>query len=194
MKKLKQIAFIVIAVPVIVVFLCYGGGIATYVVVCGVIRYNEIARIDIGNDRFVTVYSDICWEAQTGIYYEVSEAGQVVVPKTFADYYADTPQFQFNVAYAGNQSLVMLYDQATGYDKDLAIIIDFKTHDSWPVSWLTSGESYNEAKKKALTFFEQLQRENPSLYRPSSLAPSRAEDSFLLYTQTSIIPTRSAQA
>jgi hypothetical protein len=94
----------------------------------------------------------------------------VVIPRTFADYYDGTRQFTFKIAYADNQSLVMLYDQAKGYN-DLAIIVNFKTHDSWPIDRRPPDRNYDEANKKAQIFFEQLQRENFDLYRPRGLAP-----------------------
>ena len=94
----------------------------------------------------------------------------MVVPKSFVDYHIGTERYVFRVAFAENQSLVAVYDPTKDSIDELFIIIDFNTRESWPIADFDI-DKYAEAKKKAVIHFEQLQRENPDLPRPSGLFP-----------------------
>ena len=99
---------------------------------------------------------------------EFYEAGNVVIPRTFVDWFNGIEEFTFKIAYANDRSLVEIYDSTVYYDRDLSIIINFETHESWPTGQWGDKKSI-EAKQKAILFFEQLRQENPDLPRPINL-------------------------
>lgn len=179
MKKFKVVP--IVLSPLLLcssfILLCSGAGFVALISPCIPNFYPEINKVDVGNNRSISIYSNgSCLleglqEPQKSIYYSVSEANTVVTPRTFAGYYEWPQQFAFKVAYADNQSLVMIYDPAQGYYQDLAIIVNFKTRDSWPADWRVLNAGYDVVKNKSLMFFSQLQQENPDLYRPRNLVP-----------------------
>jgi hypothetical protein len=103
-----------------------------------------------------------------GIYYDVYEAGNVVVPMKLIEFYEldSIAQFDFEVAYAENQSLVGVYDRAGLFSE--IIIVDFKTGKAWPPGFIEPS-NYNERAD----LFGRLRAENPELFPTPTPRPTR---------------------
>lgn len=117
----------------------------------------EIERINVSNNRSVVLYYMDCkaWYDRTvPIHYEVIEANEVVIPMTYIDFYelSYVDQLAFEVVYAEEASLVGVYDT----NNPFAILIDFKSAESWP----------DHSRIKAENLIERLQRENSLLAIP----------------------------
>ena len=132
-----------------------------------------LTRFDVGNKRSISIYEECGWrEISAGIYYDVREAGKVIIPLRLIEFYEleNIDKFDFQVAYAESQSLVGVYDRA-GLFRDI-IIVDFKTGEAWPPDFVESN-IYNEKAD----LFGRLRSENPSLFptatpRPTLVVPT----------------------
>ena len=120
----------------------------------------EIRKVNVSNNRSVSLYYMDCGlqEISVPIHYEVLEAENVIVPMTYIEFYElnYVKQLTFKVVYAEDQSLVGIYDPNSSHNNPFAIIIDFKTGESWP----------GHAKVKAVDLVKRLQQENPRLTIP----------------------------
>ena len=153
-----------VALSLCVFVLNYAFGIS-----CKLFPTTEIAKIDVGNARSISVHADTCWEINRGIYYEARDGEKVVIPLQRMGVRAGTAQYHFKVVFAANQSIVGVYDPTESSLDELFIIINFSTGESWPKDYL-SGDQLASLKSKALEFFRQLKKENPELPTPEGLS------------------------
>jgi hypothetical protein len=172
-SRLQRIVLLVLAALVVLVALLWCAMGALFGLPCKLQPFTEVSKVDVGNDRLVTIYVDTCWEVGYNVRYDVSEAGKSVIPITALSF-RSSGEFgmpsglsNFKVAYAENQSLIAVYDSTSS---DLFIIIDFTTHTSWPTSCVDE-KKCDEAKNKAWALFERLRRETPDLPKPRNLSP-----------------------
>jgi len=170
MKKIKYVMLIALVIPIATIILCYALGYVLFEMPCNPVR---ITKFDVGNKRSISIYEECGWrEISAGIYYDIHEAGNVVVPMKLIEFYEldSIDQFDFEVAYAEDQSLVGVYDRAGLFSE--VIMVDFKTGKAWPPGFI---ETYNYNEKSNL--LERLRNENPELFptptpRPTPVLPT----------------------
>jgi len=140
----------------------------------------SIAKLDVGNNRSISIYEECGWtEISAGIYYDVREAGNVIIPMRFIEYYelGYIDFFDFDVAYAEDQSIVGVYDRA-GFFRDV-IIVDFKTGKAWSSDINSGFNGYKSSYGDWTTRMGKLRNENPDIFptatpRPTAVLPTRA--------------------
>ena len=137
----------------------------------------EIAKLDAGNNRSISIYEECGWtESTAGVYYDAREAGNVIVPMRLIDFYElqYINLFNFDVIYAEDQSLVGVYDRAGFFSN--VIIVDFKTGRAWPPEFYEGSYGYGNSYDD---WIGKLKNENPSLFPattpwPMTELPTRA--------------------
>jgi hypothetical protein len=123
-----------------------------------------LADLDPGNNRYITISAESCWEVGRALYYEVKEYGTIVSPKSFFD--ADSgDRHSYSLIYAENKSLVGVLDSAPAPVR-VAAIYDFTSGDTWPrrKSYETGVEESYIQRRRDL--FQRLQQENPGMIIP----------------------------
>jgi len=165
-KKLKWITLliVVVIVGIPIVFICVF--LADWAFApCDP---QEIAQVNIGDDRSVKFYADSCWEGSIGVYYEAYESGQLVISRTLEDHFLPSnysaPEFSFRVASTDNGAIVAVYDPQYHDVSEMFIIIDFGTRRAW-----NAGESSTN-KATGLELFQRLKQANPALPEPKELS------------------------
>jgi hypothetical protein len=168
-KKLKWIALLIVVgvAGIPIVFICVflaGWAFAP----CDP---QEIAQVDVSDNRSVKFYADSCWEGSLKVYYEADESGLIVISRTLVDYFLpanySAPEFTFRVASADNGAIVALYDPKYLEGPEMFVIIDFRTRVAWPIN----GNVISEAKRaelevKVQDLFRRLKQANPDLPEP----------------------------
>jgi hypothetical protein len=132
-----------------------------------------IAKFDVGNKRSISIYEECGWrEISAGIYYDVQQAGKVIVPLRLIEFYnlEYIDQFDFEVAYAEDESLIGIYDKSRLFED--VIIVDFKTGKAWPPDFIEPHIFSDRAD-----LLGRLRSENVELFptptaRPTRIAPT----------------------
>jgi len=172
-KKLKWITLLIVVIiaGIPIVFICVflaGWALAP----CDP---QEIAQVDVGNNRSVKFYADSCWEGSPKVYYEADELGLIVISRTLIDYFLPSnysaPEFTFRVASADNGAIIALYDPKYHDGPEMFVIVDFRTRVAWPVNGNVISEAKRaELKVKAQDLFQRLKQANPDLPEPRELS------------------------
>jgi hypothetical protein len=119
----------------------------------------RIAELDVHNNRSVSVYADGCWEVGRFIYKEVRDSGKVIASRSkwFGDSGVD--EYNFQVIYAKNESIIAIYDPTKSID-EVFLLINFNTGRVFS----GTGIHYDKASlPEWIDVFEQLRKENPNL-------------------------------
>ena len=92
----------------------------------------HIGSFDIGQGREVRIWSEGDWLEPVGMYYQISEGGEVVWPKSHIG--VDRGQrFEFRTASAAGGKLSCVYEVNSATNRPpFLIIYDSETHESWP--------------------------------------------------------------
>ncbi len=129
---------------------------------------DDIARLDVRNGRVILITADVCWEISRSIYCEVKENGRLLVPKTYMGGDNGDDEHQYMVIFAGGDSLVGVLETIGG-KRDLVVMHDFKTGESWPRINENEVSYEGQVVKRRLNLFDRLQKEHPSLQKPADL-------------------------
>jgi hypothetical protein len=166
-RRLTWIAIIVLGLPtgVALLFICAG---FAFWLPCDLTPVTELTRVDASNNRSVAFYADTCWEGNRGVFYEVQENGQTIIPRPGLGYgFSDSP---FKVVSAENKSLVAVYTPWTLDDDTVLVLIDFGTREAWHTGEHAEDNSvYSQEKAKGLEMFKRLKQANPYLSEPKEL-------------------------
>jgi hypothetical protein len=171
-RKAKRTLIIVVALVAVILtalVLCPVCALATAFLGRDFQPYTEVAKIDVGNQRVVTLYAESCWEVSRGIYYDAREASRLVIPRTLLDFDQGFDQYSLTGIYAENDSLVGIAAPPRSKE-DFIIIIDFKNSKSWPAF----SDDYATFLKKGRELYARLVRENPGLPELKRLNSDRA--------------------
>ena len=138
-------------------------------------RDDEISRLDVGHGREIRMTAGVCWEVSRPIYYEITEDGRILVPKTYINGDGGHDEHQYMAIFAEGGSLVGVVE-ATGGTRVLVVIQDFKTGESWP-RVKDDEVSYEEkVVRRHQNLFDRLRKENPALQKPDDLRGSALPD------------------
>ena len=117
----------------------------------------------------------VCWEVSRPIYYEITEDGRILVPKTYINGDGGHDEHQYMAIFAEGGSLVGVVE-TTGGTRVLVVIQDFKTGESWP-RVKDDEVSYEEkVVRRHQNLFDRLRKENPALQKPDDLRGSALPD------------------
>jgi hypothetical protein len=150
--KFKDVVFAILAVALLTCPVIFFGFVLLLPYYCDWFPYTELSKIDVGNNRTVSIYSKSCWEGAMPIYYDAREAGKVIVPRTLWGHSGE--EFTFAFISAEDGTLVGVYDPNKSLD-EFFILIDFKSGESW-------SQSAPGAKAR---FHQRLLREHPGFIR-----------------------------
>jgi hypothetical protein len=126
----------------------------------------HVATFDCGDGRMIFITAATCWAHSQPVYYTVVVNGKTVTPKwDFTDAHGDAKKARFEIVKAENSNLVGLVEVSDSGDRELVLVHDFATGESWPR--LRDNEAKNEpsVQRKWQDYFDRLQRENPTLPR-----------------------------
>lgn len=160
---LSVVAFIAVIAVGSVIY--YAGPIVDYL--CK--QRQNIATLDIGNQRRIVLTAEVCFENDSRpIYYEVSEAGRVVAPTTYIGSDNGNESHTYTTFYAERESLVAVLE-TSATPPQIVIMQDFNSGESWPRLRDNEIATQEFVKQKWQRIFERLRRENSQLPKPEYL-------------------------
>ena len=157
----------VVAVIALGLLTYYAGSILDYL--CE--RRQNIATLDVRNQRRIVLTVDVCFENDSRpIYYEVREANRVVTPTTYVGNDNGVESHTYTTFYAERESLVAVLE-TSATPAQIVIMQDFNSGESWPRLRDDEMPTQEFVKQKWQRIFERLRLENPQLPKPEYLNP-----------------------
>lgn len=120
---------------------------------------NHVETLDCGAERRIIITGDLIWEKSRPLYYEVVMGTHVSTAKCFFDALGPDEEAKFTVVTANNGELIGVVSE----DRDVVIVHDFATGDSWPALFMSLGRS-NAAESRLKRAFQCLVVQAPDLH------------------------------
>jgi hypothetical protein len=149
--------------------LAVGVGFGIWVYRIAVQDEYHVATFDCGDGRTIVITAANFWEVSQAVHYTVLVNGEVVSPKRYftnANGNSGT-LLRFDTVTAEDNNLVGVVQISESGERDLVILHDFATGESWPRLRDNEVSYAPSVKKKWRRSFDRIQQENPTLRRPS---------------------------